>query len=133
MLFGDSQVRTGYLIVEAMRTSGLRNAFFSMSKEFEKIKTETLTDRFDEVVADSPESQMGAHDGFQVAKLVAKQWDDLVTTGLILKSPVNPLNTLSNVKGAAPAGAGWVWRPKPGGGGKQLFATDATGTALYPE
>ena len=66
-------------------------------------------------------------------KLVAKQWDDLVTTRLILKSPVNPLNNLSNVRGAAPAVAGWVWRPKPGGGGKQLYATDTTGTALYPE
>ncbi len=50
-------------------------------------------------------------------KLVGKQWDDLVTTGLILKSPVIPLNSLSNVKGAAPAGAGWLWRPKPGGSG----------------
>ena len=66
LMFGDSQVRSGYLVVGILKTPGLRNALLAISKEFEKIKLDTLTERFDEVVGDSPESQMRATDGFQV-------------------------------------------------------------------
>ncbi len=66
LLFGDAQVRTGYLMVGAVKTPSLRNALYSISREFEKVKADTLTDRFEEVVKGSPESQMGARDGFQV-------------------------------------------------------------------
>ena len=66
--------------------------------------------------------------------LVAKQWDDLIEGDFIFTIPVNPLNNLSNIKGAPAAGAGWVWRPKLGpGSGKYLYATDASGTAYFPE
>ncbi len=66
--------------------------------------------------------------------LVAKQWDDLIETDFIYAIPINPLNNLSNVKGAAAAGAGWVWRPSlTGGSEKRLYATDASGTAYFPE
>ena len=66
LMFGDSQVRSGYLIIGILKTPGLRNALLAISKEFEKIKLDTLTDRFDEVVGSSPESQMQSTDGFQV-------------------------------------------------------------------
>ena len=66
-------------------------------------------------------------------KLVAKQWDELLTGNYIHAIPVNPLNNRSNVKGAPQPGAGWVWRPKPSGSGKQLYATDATSTGYFPE
>jgi type VI secretion system protein VasG len=66
LMFGESQVRTGYLIAGMMQTRGLKNALLNISKEFGNIKLETLTDRFDEVVADSPESTMHAQDGFRV-------------------------------------------------------------------
>ena len=65
LMFGESQVRTGHLMVGIVKTRGLRNELLSISKEFDKIKTETLTERFDEVVAGSPEEGMGATDGFQ--------------------------------------------------------------------
>ncbi len=65
-------------------------------------------------------------------KLVAKQWDELLKGNYIHAIPVNPLNKSSQVKGAAEPGSGWVWRPVPGRGIKQLFATDATGTSEYP-
>ncbi len=65
-------------------------------------------------------------------KLVAKQWDELLKGNYIHSIPVNPLNNLSNVKGAPQPGTGWVWRPVPGRDIKQLFATDATGTSEYP-
>jgi type VI secretion system protein VasG len=66
LMFGDSQVRTGYLIIGILKTPGLRNALLAISKEFEKIKLDTLTERFDEVVGSSPENQMQSTDGFQV-------------------------------------------------------------------
>jgi type VI secretion system protein VasG len=66
LMFGESQVRTGYLIAGMMQTRGLKNALLNISKEFGNIKLETLTDRFDEVVADSPESTTHAQDGFRV-------------------------------------------------------------------
>jgi type VI secretion system protein VasG len=65
LMFGESQVRTGYLVAGVMQTRGLRNVLLGISREFEKIKLETLTDRFDEVCGGSPEDAMHAKDGFQ--------------------------------------------------------------------
>jgi type VI secretion system protein VasG len=65
LMFGESQVRTGYLVAGIIQTRGLRNALTGISKEFDKIKLETLTDRFDEVCGGSPEDAMHAKDGFQ--------------------------------------------------------------------
>jgi len=65
LMFGDSQIRTGHLMVGIVKTRGLRNELLSISKEFEKIKYETLTDKFNEVMEGSPEESMGATDGFQ--------------------------------------------------------------------
>ena len=66
LLFGETQVRTGYLMVGILKERGLRNELLSISKEFDKIKLETLTDRFAEIVAGSPEEALTARDGFQV-------------------------------------------------------------------
>ena len=66
LMFGEAQVRTGYLMVGILKQRGLRNELLAISKEFDKIKLETLTDRFQEVVAGSPEDAMTARDGFQV-------------------------------------------------------------------
>ncbi len=65
LMFGDTQIRTAHLIVGMLKTSSLRNALYDISKEFEKIKFDTLTDRFDEVVEGSPEATLRATDGFQ--------------------------------------------------------------------
>ncbi|MDH3894397.1 MAG: AAA family ATPase, partial [Chromatiales bacterium] len=65
LMFGESQVRSGYLVAGILQTRGLRNALHAISKEFAKLKFESLTDKFDEVVGDSPEHRMHAHDGFQ--------------------------------------------------------------------
>ncbi|MDJ0908241.1 MAG: type VI secretion system ATPase TssH [Woeseiaceae bacterium] len=66
LMFGEAQVRTGYLIAGILQTRGLRNALNNISEEFKKITFEKLTDKFDEVVGDSPENRMHAQDGFQV-------------------------------------------------------------------
>ena len=65
LLFGESQVRTGHLVVGILKTPGLRNTLTSMSGEFEKIKLEQLTERFAQIVAASPENAMQANDGSQ--------------------------------------------------------------------
>jgi len=66
LMFGDSNLRSGYLIVGILKTNQLRNALLSISSEFDKIKLDTLIDRFDEVVGDSLENELHATDGFQV-------------------------------------------------------------------
>ena len=66
LMFGENQVRSGHLIVGILKTKNLHNALFSISKEFEKVKLDTLTERFAEIVASSPEEGLHANDGFQV-------------------------------------------------------------------
>ena len=65
--FGDAQIRTGYLVVAIQKTPGLRNALSAMSREFDKIKVEQLTDDLAQIVAGSPEGTLGASDGSQLA------------------------------------------------------------------
>src|SRR5262245_54094650 len=64
LMFGESQVRTGHLGVGILKTRGLRNALISISKEFEKVQADTLTERWREIVGGSPEENLGASDGF---------------------------------------------------------------------
>jgi type VI secretion system protein VasG len=71
LMFGESQVRTGYLVAGILQTRGLRNALNNISKEFAGITFEKLTDKFDEIVGDSPENAMHAQDGFSVGGGVA--------------------------------------------------------------
>jgi type VI secretion system protein VasG len=66
LLYGEAQVRTGYLMIGIVETRSLRNVLASISKEFEKIKAETLKDRFAEITAGSPEEGQRASDGFQM-------------------------------------------------------------------
>ncbi|MEW8192435.1 MAG: AAA family ATPase, partial [Candidatus Thiodiazotropha sp.] len=66
LMFGDSQVRTGYLIIGILKTNSLRNALMRISDQFKKLSIDTLTDRFDEVVEGSPEQALRSNDGFQV-------------------------------------------------------------------
>ncbi len=62
LLFKDKQVRSGHLIVGILKTPGLRNALPAISREFDKIKIDDLSDRFNEIVQESPEQQMVAGD-----------------------------------------------------------------------
>src|SRR5262250_999027 len=64
LLFGDSQVRSGYLLVGMLKTSRLRDVLLRVSREFEKVKVEALTDDFRRIVSGSPEDGQTAHDGF---------------------------------------------------------------------
>ena len=66
LLFGEAQVRTGYLVVGILNTRNLKNKLLQISPEFEKIKLETLTDNFGKITAGSPEEALKASDGFSM-------------------------------------------------------------------
>src|SRR6266446_1353739 len=64
LLFGESQVRSGYLLVGLLKNDRLRNVLTRISGEFEKVKVETLTEDFARIVKGSPEDAQTASDGF---------------------------------------------------------------------
>ncbi|NWB91073.1 type VI secretion system ATPase TssH [Pseudomonas agarici] len=66
LMFGESQVRTGYLVLGILKTPSLRHVLLGLSAQFDKIKVEALSERFDEYVGDSPENHLAASDGFNV-------------------------------------------------------------------
>ena len=66
LMFGESQVRSGHLVVGILKTPGLKGALSNISKEFDKISVDKLTERFDEVMEGSPEESLSATDGYQV-------------------------------------------------------------------
>jgi type VI secretion system protein VasG len=65
LMFGESQVRSGHLIVGILKTKELRHALIGISGEFEKVKLDDLTDHFGEITGGSPEEALGASDGFR--------------------------------------------------------------------
>ena len=62
LLFGEYQVRTGHIVVGFLN-SELKHKFLAISREFEKIKLEALTDNFAKITAGSPEDGLRASDG----------------------------------------------------------------------
>ncbi len=64
LMFGEPRVRTGHLIVgNALKTPSLRNALMSISRQFEHVKADTLTEDFARIVNGSPEDRLGSTDG----------------------------------------------------------------------
>jgi type VI secretion system protein VasG len=61
--YGDQQIRTGYLVLAMLKTAALRNVLLAITREFEKIKPERLTDEFADIVKSSPEEGLRAKDG----------------------------------------------------------------------
>ena len=64
--FGEAQIRTGHVLVAIVKTPSLKNALLAMSREFDKIKADQLSDDFQKIVANSPESALRANDGTQL-------------------------------------------------------------------
>ena len=63
LMFRESQVRTGHLLIGMLKTPSLRGALMAISREFERIRGDTLTDEFAKIVAGSPEELLSAADG----------------------------------------------------------------------
>jgi type VI secretion system protein VasG len=67
LLFGEGQIRSGYLMVGALKTPSLTSVLLGISGEFAKIKAEQLSDDLANIVAGSPEEGLTATDGFHAA------------------------------------------------------------------
>jgi type VI secretion system protein VasG len=67
LMFGEPRVRTGHLIIGMLKTPSLRNALFGISRQFERIKADTLTEDFARIVNGSPEDKLGSTDGSSLA------------------------------------------------------------------
>ena len=66
LMFGDSAVRTGYVLLGMLKTSFLRNALFAISRQFEKVKPDELSESMAKIVGGSPEDGQSASDGSSV-------------------------------------------------------------------
>jgi type VI secretion system protein VasG len=67
LMFGETQVRTGHLMVGILKTPSLRNALVAISRHFEGVKSDTLTEDFRRIVNGSPEDALTARDGSSLA------------------------------------------------------------------
>ena len=63
LLFGETQIRTGHLLVAALKANDLRRAFASISTEFGKIAVDRLTDEHRAIWKESDEANMRPMDG----------------------------------------------------------------------
>ncbi|MBC2713119.1 MAG: type VI secretion system ATPase TssH [Desulfosarcina sp.] len=71
LLFGESQVRSGHMVIALLKAQGLKAGLPGISSEFSKIKVEDLSDKFASIVEGSPEDALAAQDGSQVGGGVA--------------------------------------------------------------
>ena len=63
LMLGEAQVRTGHVLLGALKTKHLNHELTSISKEFGKVRGDTLADDFASIVGGSPEDRMVATDG----------------------------------------------------------------------
>ncbi len=63
LMFNSPKIRTGHLVVALVKEQGLRNYLYAVSREFEKIKPDLLTDDFAKIVAKSPEEELISREG----------------------------------------------------------------------
>jgi type VI secretion system protein VasG len=63
LMFGESQVRTGHILLGILKTRSLRYSLEGLSPEFKKISLDALAGKFDTIVGGSPEEHLAASDG----------------------------------------------------------------------
>ena len=66
LMFSQSQVRTGHLLIGMLKTHGLSHTLTGISQEFSKLNGDILTADFDQIVGASPETSLAATDGSQL-------------------------------------------------------------------
>lgn len=62
LLFKESKIRTGYLLIAALKTKNLTSEFYKISGEFKKIKPAELVENFRSIVRNSAENQLSSAD-----------------------------------------------------------------------
>jgi type VI secretion system protein VasG len=60
LMFGDTSIRSGHLMVACLKTPSLRNTLMAISRQFERINLDTLTAEFGRLLQDSPEARLAA-------------------------------------------------------------------------
>jgi type VI secretion system protein VasG len=63
LMFGVNQVRTGHLLFAMLKTPNLRNLLLGISRQWERVKPDALSDDFGKIVDGSPEAALAATDG----------------------------------------------------------------------
>jgi type VI secretion system protein VasG len=63
LMFSDAQIRSGHLLVGMVKTPTLRNALTAISRQWERVGADVLSDEFDHLLGNSPEASMTATDG----------------------------------------------------------------------
>ncbi|MCF6263457.1 MAG: type VI secretion system ATPase TssH [Xanthomonadales bacterium] len=63
LMFQSPQIRSGYLLIGILKSRSLRNELLNISKQFDKIKIDTLAAEFDKITSGSPEDHLTATDG----------------------------------------------------------------------
>ena len=63
LMFGETQVRTGHVLVGLLKTPRLSQRLSAISRQFEKVRLDDLCDNFARIVAESPEAHLRAQDG----------------------------------------------------------------------
>jgi type VI secretion system protein VasG len=67
LMFGEGQVRSGHIVVGILNTRGLKGPLLSISPQFDRIAVEALTERWNDLLRDSPEAGLSPSDGSQLA------------------------------------------------------------------
>ncbi|HLK81381.1 MAG TPA: type VI secretion system ATPase TssH [Xanthobacteraceae bacterium] len=63
LFFGETQIRTGHLLVGALQSRDLTRAFTNVSREFDKISVDILTSEYRKIWAGSDEENLRPMDG----------------------------------------------------------------------
>jgi type VI secretion system protein VasG len=66
LMFKESQVRTGHIVLAALKTQALKGILLTISREFEKVKADALSEELPKIVAGSPEDMLAPKDGSQI-------------------------------------------------------------------
>ena len=66
LMFGESQVRSGHLLLALLKTPALRNGLYGVSLEFRKVGVDDLSEQFSALLNESPEALMNPRDGHSV-------------------------------------------------------------------
>lgn len=85
LMFGESQIRTGHMLLGIVKTRGLRLALEEISPEFKKINVDTLAGQFHKIVGGSPEEQMAASDGSKLGSDSNEQRQENTSAGPVGK------------------------------------------------
>ena len=66
LMFNESAVRSGHLIIGMLKTRSLSRALAGISEEFGKIEVDDLTKNYEKILGESPEARLAARDGSKV-------------------------------------------------------------------